>query len=112
MGTELIVAIVGPILGGVISLGLFVNKKNAEFMSVEFERLHDSVTNIDKKIDDLRVDVAKNYVTNDELTNHIQSEDEWHRRWSSEMNEMRDEVTTTRVIVDRMWLDFQNQGKM
>ncbi len=81
-------------------------------MSIEFNRIHESVLLLDKKVDNLRLDVAKNYVTNDELTNHIQSEDAWHRRWSEEMTEMRDEVTTTRVIVDRMWLDFQNQGKM
>jgi len=108
---ELIVAIVGPMLGGVISLGLFVNKKNAEFMSTEFNRIHDSVIMIDQKIDDLRVDVAKNYVTNDQLTNHIKSEENWHVRFGEELAEMRDEVTTTRVIVDRMWLDYQNQGK-
>ena len=109
---ELIVAIVGPMLGGVISLGLFVNKKNSEFMSTEFNRIHESVTVLDQKIDDLRVDVAKNYVTNEQLTNHITSEEGWHVRFAEEMAEMRDEVTTTRVIVDRMWMDFQNQGKM
>jgi predicted metalloprotease len=81
-------------------------------MSKGFDRLHDSVNVIDRKIDDLRVDVAKNYVTNDQLTNHIQSEEGWHLRFGEEMTEMRDEVTTTRVIVDRMWLDFQNRGKL
>jgi len=28
------------------------------------------------------------------------------------MQQMRDEVTATRVIVDRMWMDFQNKGNM
>ena len=109
---ELIFAVVGPVLGGIISLGVFVTKKNSELMSKGFDRLHDSVNVIDRKIDDLRVDVAKNYVTNDQLTNHIQSEEGWHLRFGEEMTEMRDEVTTTRVIVDRMWLDFQNKGKL
>ena len=109
---ELILAVVGPVLGGIISLGVFVTKKNSELMSKGFDRLHDSVNVIDRKIDDLRVDVAKNYVTNDQLTNHIQSEEGWHLRFGEDMAEMRDEVTTTRVIVDRMWLDFQNKGKL
>ena len=109
---ELIFAVVGPVLGGIISLGVFVTKKNSDMMSNGFDRLHNSVDAIDKKIDDLRVDVAKNYVTNDQLTTHIQSEEGWHLRFGEEMSEMRNEVTTTRVIVDRMWLDFQNKGKL
>ncbi len=109
---ELIFAVVGPVLGGIISLGVFVTKKNSDLMISGFDRLHNSVDALDRKIDDLRVDVAKNYVTNDQLTNHIQSEEGWHLRFGEELAEMRNEVTTTRVIVDRMWMDFQNQGKM
>jgi len=109
---ELIFAVVGPVLGGIISLGVFVTKKNSDMMSNGFDRLHNSVDAIDKKIDDLRVDVAKNYVTNDQLTNHIQSEEGWHLRFGESLSEMRDEVTGTRVIVDRMWMDFQNKGKL
>jgi hypothetical protein len=40
---ELILAVVGPVLGGIISLGVFVTKKNSELMSKGFDRLHDSV---------------------------------------------------------------------
>ena len=109
---ELIFAVVGPVLGGIISLGVFVTKKNSDMMSSGFDRLHNSVDAIDKKIDDLRVDVAKNYVTNDQLTNHIQSEEGWHLRFGESLSEMRNEVTGTRVIVDRMWMDFQNKGKL
>jgi len=109
---ELIFAVLGPVLGGIISLGVFVTKKNSDMMSNGFDRLHNSVDTIDRKIDDLRVDVAKNYVTNDQLTTHIQSEEGWHLRFGESLSEMRNEVTGTKVIVDRMWLDFQNRGKL
>lgn len=112
MGTELIVAIVGPMVGGTISLALFVNKKNSQFMSQGFERLANSVDSIERKVDDLRIDVAKNYVTNEQLTAHITGEEDWHVRFGDEMAQMRDEVTSTRVIVDRMWMDFQKDGRI
>ena len=109
---EIVVAILGPMMGGMISLFVFVNKRNAQFMSTEFNRIHDTLTRVDEKIDDLRVNVAENYVTNDQLVNHIQSEEGWHVRFAEEMAQTRDECTATRVIVDRMWMDYQNQGKL
>jgi hypothetical protein len=109
---ELILAVIGPMMGGLISVVVFVNKKNGEFMSTEFNRIHDRLGDINEKVDNLRFDVAKNYVTNEELTAHITGEEAWHVRFGDEMQQTRDEVTATRVIVDRMWMDFQNQGKM
>ncbi len=109
---EIVVAVLGPMMGGLITLVVFVNKKNGEFMANEFNRIHDSIHNISEKVDDLRLNVAENYVTNDQLTNHITSEESWHVRFGEEMSQTRDEVTATRVIVDRMWMDYQNQGKL
>ena len=109
---ELIIAILGPTLGGLVSLMVFVNKKNGEFMTNEFNRIHESLSDVTEKVDELRLNVAENYVTNDQLVNHITSEDSWHVRFGEDMQQTRDEVTATRVIVDRMWLDYQNQGKL
>ncbi len=108
---EIITAILGPMMGGMISLFVYVNKKNGQFMTKEFDRIHNTLNKVDEKIDDLRVNVAENYVTNDQLTQHITSEESWHLRFSEDMTQTRDECTATRVIVDRMWIDFQNQGK-
>ena len=109
---ELIIAILGPTLGGLVSLMVFVNKKNGEFMTNEFNRIHESLSDVTEKVDELRLNVAENYVTNDQLVNHITSEDSWHVRFGEDMQQTRDEVTATRVIVDRMWMDYQNQGKL
>ena len=109
MGPELIAAILGPSLGGMISLSMWLNKKNSDYIRDGFERLNTSVEAIERKVDDIRIDVAKNYVTNDELTAHITSEETWHIRFAEEMSEMKSEVSSTRLIVDRMWIDFQNR---
>ena len=112
MGPEIVAAIIAPVLTGTISLSLYLNKKNNDFINSGFDRLHCTVESIERKVDDLRLDVAKNYVTNQELTAHITGEEEWHVRFGSEMQQTRDEVTATRVIVDRMWMDFQDKGKL
>ena len=109
MGPEIIAAILGPTLGGMISLSMWFNKKNSDYVRDGFSRLNSSIQTIERKVDDLRLDVAKNYVTNEELTAHITSEESWHIRFADEMQQTRDEVTSTRVIVDRMWMDFQNK---
>mgnify|MGYP003138652631 CR=1 FL=1 len=109
---EILLAVLGPMMGGLISVVVFVNKKNGEFMTTEFNRIHESISTISEKVDDLRLNVAENYVTNDQLTNHITSEETWHVRFGEELAQTRDECTATRVIVDRMWMDYQNRGKL
>ena len=109
---EIIIAVLGPTLGGLVSLMVFVHKKNSEFMTNEFNRIHEGMAALTEKVDDLRLNVAENYVTNDQLTQHITSEESWHVRFGEEMAQTRDECTATRVIVDRMWMDYQNQGKL
>ena len=111
MGAEIIAAIIAPVLTGTISLSMYLNKKNNDFINRGFDRLHGTIESIERKVDDLRLDVAKNYVTNEELTAHITGEEAWHIRFGDEMQQMRDEVTGTRVIVDQMWMKFQNKGE-
>jgi len=109
---EIVIAVLGPLMGGLISLVVFVNKKNGEFMSTEFNRIHSRLGDINGKVDNLQLDVAKNYVTNAELTAHITGEEAWHIRFGEEMQQTRDEVTATRVIVDSMREDIKNQDKL
>ena len=109
---ELLVAVLGPAVGGLFSVLVFVNKKNSEFQRNEFNRIHETLVVMDEKIDDLRINVAENYVTNDQLKSHIENEESWHIRFGEEMSQTRNEVTSTRVIVDRMWMNYQNKGNL
>ena len=38
-----VVALIGPLLGGVISVGIWMNKKSSEHISNGFEKLGDNV---------------------------------------------------------------------
>lgn len=96
MGPEIIAAVVGPVVGGIVSLYLWQNKKNYEFINSGFTNLNTNVNVIERKIDDIRVDVAKNYVTNDELVAHIQGEEQWHKIMHDEVSGIRKELSDVR----------------
>ena len=89
MGTEVLIALLGPAAGGIISVSLFLHRRNTERIDKGFSSLNSNVSCVERKIDDLRVDVAKNYVTNDDLTSHIKGEEIWHEEMNSQMREVR-----------------------
>ena len=105
MGPELLAAILGPIAGGIVSLYLWQNKKNYDFIEEKFRGLTTTSNVIERKIDDIRLDVAKNYVTNDDLTTHIKGEEKWHEEMNSQMREVRVELRDLRNSFDRMTLE-------
>lgn len=102
MGPELIAAIIGPLLGGTVSLALWLNKKNSNHIENGFSKLGEHVTVVERKVDDLRVDVAKNYVTNDDLVEHIQGEEIWHKSMNDQMSSVRSEIRDVRNSIDRL----------
>lgn len=64
---ELILAIVGPLLGGIISISVWQTKKNSQNIKDQFQSMHECVHQIDVKLDNLTLDVAKCYVSRDEM---------------------------------------------
>jgi hypothetical protein len=101
MGPELLAAIIGPVAGGIISLYLWQNKKNYEFINDNFRGLKTTINVIERKIDDLRFDVAKNYVRNEDLANHARMEEQWHEEMNSQMREVRTELRDLHKTFDR-----------
>ena len=91
MGTELIVALAGPVLGGMISVIIWQAKRNSNSITTGFESLHNCVHQVERKVEDLQVDVAKNYCTRDELRGHIEREEDWHDQHYNEVKELRKE---------------------
>ena len=59
MGPEIVAAIIGPTLGGVISVGVWMNKKNSEYIAKGFERLGDNVRAVELKIDTVKYEMVE-----------------------------------------------------
>ena len=102
MGPEVVAAIVGPVLGGIVSLAVWMNKKNSEYITRGFEKMSDSVINIERKIDGVRYEVARNYVTNDTLNSHIAGEETWHQHFNNELREMREDIREVRLHTSKL----------
>lgn len=102
---ELVAAVVGPIVGGMISVVIWLNKKNSEHIESGFNRLNTTLNVVERKVDDFRVDVAKNYVTNEDLVIHIKGEDQWHLEMKNQISEVKTEIRDLRNAMDRFYLD-------
>ena len=129
MGPELIAAIVGPILGGTISLMLWIGRRNASLISDGFKDVHSGMDRVERKVDDLKDDVNKNYVRNNVLEKHITMEEDWHTQVADQVQQMRVEMREDREvsrvtdeklrndiseIKDMQWrlrLDIENKNK-
>ena len=98
MGPELIAAIVGPLLGGTISLILWIGRRNATLISDGFKDVHSGMDRVERKVDDLKDDVNKNYVRNNVLEKHITMEEDWHTQVADQVQQMRVEMREDREI--------------
>jgi len=98
---ELVAAVAGPVITGAISLSLWLNKKNSLHIDKGFESISYNISSIERKVDDFRVEVAKSYVTNDDLVLHIKGEESWHVQMNDQMSEIRSQLRDIRNSIDK-----------
>lgn len=91
MGPEITAAIIAPMLGGVVSLILWQARKNSDGINSKIDDVHNCLHQVERKVTNISVDIAKNYVRNEELSKHIDNEEEWHQQHHEEVKELRKE---------------------
>jgi len=103
MGPELIAGIIGPVLGGTLSLVLWSNKKNSDHLEKGFERVSLDLQRVERCVTDMRVEVAKNYITKEEVAAHLKDEEVWHAQIHAQMDDIRTDLRDVRnnVINER-----------
>ena len=89
---ELVVGLAAPILGGLVSLAIWQAKSNSKRVEDGLGNLHDCVHEVSRKVDDISLDVAKNYCTRQELRDHIDKEEDWHNQHHEEVKELRQDM--------------------
>jgi hypothetical protein len=87
-----ITGIIAPVLGGLISIAIWQAKKNSQQVQDGLKGLHDCVHEVSRKVDDVSLDLAKNYCTKEELKYHINREEDWHDQHHTEVKELRQEM--------------------
>jgi len=91
MGPEITAAIIAPMLGGVVSLILWQARKNSDGINTKIDDVHNCLHQVERKVTDISVDIAKNYVRNEDLVKHIENEEDWHHQHHNEVKELRKE---------------------
>ena len=97
MGPEVIAAIVGPIVGAIIGTGAYVSKQNMERSYRHLQEISENIEVISNQVTALQVSLPTNYVTKQELANHIQSEERFHQDMLFQLRELREELVTVRI---------------
>lgn len=97
MGAEVIAAIVGPIVGAIIGTGAYVSKQNMERSDRHLQEISENMEVISNQVTALQVSLPTNYVTKQELANHIQSEERFHQDMLFQLRELREELVTVRI---------------
>jgi len=105
---ELILAIVGPILGGAISLVVWQSKNNSERIQSSLTILHNSIEQVDGKLDDMSIDNVKNFATKTELIQHEEREEDRNEIMREEIKEIRDDI---KDIKESQWKIILNNNK-
>jgi hypothetical protein len=97
MGPEIVAAIVGPIVGAIIGTGAFVSRQNIIRSDRHLQEISESIEVISHQVTALQVSLPTNYVTKQELANHIQSEERFHQDMLFQLRELREELVTVRI---------------
>ena len=92
MGPELIAAVLGPIFGGGMTLLIYFGKKNTDRIDRGFLNLTNGLQSIERTVQDLSLDVVKNYVSHEEMRSHEAQESIWHKHMEGEFNGLKNEV--------------------
>ena len=98
--TALLVSLVSPVLAGLISVAIWQSKRNAANVESGLKNLHSCVHEVSQKVDEVQLDIAKNYCTKDELKDHVDKEDDWHDKFSKDLTEIKD--TQWKIRMDQL----------
>jgi hypothetical protein len=87
--THVIFAIAGPTAGFILSVILYLGKRNLDEMTSTLSKVQHTLT-------ELRVEIPKSYVTKEELLSHMHAEEQWHSHITQQLRDIREEISSVR----------------
>ena len=105
---ELLVAVLGPILGGAFSIIIWQSKNNSQQIQDSIKLLHGCVEQVDDKVTTMSIDNVRNFATKDELMKHEEKEEHRYDVFREEMEEMKGDIKS---IKDTQWKIILNNNK-
>lgn len=96
MGLELMLALLGPIAGGIVGFGTFLVRRTISSTDARLGDISENVELIAHQVTSLQLKLAESYVTKDELIRHISSEERWQNQVLEQINDLRSEIAAER----------------
>ena len=105
MGPEIIAAVLGPVITGCVTMIIWTSKKNTERIQSSISDMHTGVTKVERKVEDLGLEVAKKYVTTDWMVRQMEAEnranDEISDRLESLASDLKKHIEDSNTVNQR-----------
>jgi uncharacterized protein YoxC len=97
MAAELIAAILGPVVGAIIGVTGFMSRRNISVSDKQLDEIKETIELVSHQVTSIQIQLPSNYVTKEELTQHVSKEESWHNQVLREIRELREEIIVLRV---------------
>ena len=97
MHPELIAAILGPAMGAIIGVAGFMSSRNLNVTDKQLDQIKETIELVSHQVTSIQIQLPSNYVTKEELENHVAKEETQHNTVLREIRELREEIIVLRV---------------
>ena len=97
MPAELLAAILGPAIGAVIGLAGFMSSRNINVTDKQLDEIKETIELVSHQVTSIQIQLPSNYVSKEELFQHVAKEESWHNQVLREIRELREEIIVIRV---------------
>jgi len=97
MPPELLAAVLGPIIGAILGVSGFMSSRNIKVSDKQLDEIKETIELVSHQVTSIQIQLPSNYVTKEELTQHVAKEESWHNQVLREIRELREEIIVLRV---------------
>ena len=97
MTSPLVIAILGPIVGGVVGIMAFTGKRMVTRTDQQLEQIAGTIELISTKVTDIQVDLPKTFVSREDFFRHIRDEERWQDTLQSQLNQIKEDIHDIRA---------------
>jgi len=94
---EILVASLGPVVAGVFGVFVLGVKRTPSKDNQSIEMLKNELVLVSHKLDNIGLDVAKNYATNEDISRVVNSHEDFKSQFSKTISEIHQEIRELRI---------------
>ena len=99
---EIILAVVGPIVGAVFGLSVFAVRHQIEQSDKKLETISENVEVISHQVTSILVSMPTNYVSKEDHYRQTAEEERWQKEVLSQVHQLHEELSSVRINVNQI----------